>query len=144
MTDRQTRKVKIRVAKAERSRTNYRLPVAFFNYRLPIYHVKHACAHARRVFDLSRWLYQRQRRTSASRPAPVQWTGRGRGGGHSRTQPWLLRKFSLFGDMFTFVVLWVLKLNLFRYYFRWFQFPVFSLESIHIIMIYCWMLKKVS
>ena len=58
---------------------NYQLPVALFNYRLYIYHVKHACAHAQHVFDLCRRSHQRQT-PLLSLPAPHLCSGRGRGG----------------------------------------------------------------
>ena len=57
----------------------YRLPVALFNYRLSIYRIKHACAHAQHVFDLCRRSHQHQM-PSSSLPAPHLCSGRGRGG----------------------------------------------------------------
>jgi len=60
-------------------RQKYRLPVALFNYRLSIYRVKHACAHAQHVFDLCRRSHQRQT-PPLSLPAPHLCSGRGRGG----------------------------------------------------------------
>jgi len=56
-----------------------------FQLRLWIYRVKHACVHARRVFDLSRRSYQRQMPPSSHsavlhQPVPHLCSGRGRGG----------------------------------------------------------------
>ena len=60
-------------------RQKYRLPVTLFNYRLSIYRVKHACAHAQHVFDLCCRSHQHQTSPS-SLPAPHLCSGWGRGG----------------------------------------------------------------